>query len=703
MNGWAAPGRDQRINPGDRSLDGSAWRIRQTSFAPRSDGRLPVEIDCSREKVRIKRHILQNDDQVQFLHSVVADLERLPYHAALTTTIARVRDRILHLQFGDDAAPHDGQEAGPSASDTGDTAETEAPAEQQVPDTQVGFRKFRDPSLLTALEHLAWGRTSGKCFPHKACGCKHRRHHAEPHAEGMPSMLGRHIDAGGAEAAVPDPDDARKLVHFHIQHLAWHHNCWHSPTFLAECETFWATGTYNHPLWLALYLSVLSATVFGTQHSEKAKAAIGVDTARLPSTQQLFSSMITVLYRHHFLQDLTLYSVQAIAISTEVAHNLGESELNATLIYAGIRISECLGLHRIDDPPALAGSTEDWETRVEREVGKRVWCQLTIQDHFAIPFTETYGISPGQVSTSYPSNADDRDLVHQPENVPTVSSYCRNLVQLAVLMPELADGLGTAKQQLPLKQQYDHVLHMDRRVREVVNQFPPFFLKGDLEPEASIPWLQIARKSLAITAAEKIIMIHRPFLFRSFQAPAYAFTRKTCTAAATTILREHNALTEADEVSIWTHTAFCITAAVILCLEIYSTPGSDTTTAEHHRETVRAARQRLASRSGDLLAQRGVTLVDVLLNEGSQYGEQALDQRVSMGFDWIASVLYPAKNTSSGGVSAEQLMFAQDSHGPGPGSDFSPGAWASSDVGVGAGFDVWFNSVFFDNAQDMVL
>lgn len=86
-----------------------------------------------------------------------------------------------------------------------------------------------------------------------------------------------------------------------------------------------------------------------------------------------------------------MYSVQAIAISTEVAHNLGLSNLNAVLSSAGVRIAQCLGLHKIADGPSLSvDPSEVWHEIIERETGKRVWCQLVIQDHFAIPFTDSY-------------------------------------------------------------------------------------------------------------------------------------------------------------------------------------------------------------------------------------------------------------------------------------------------------------------------
>lgn len=88
----------------------------------------------------------------------------------------------------------------------------------------------------------------------------------------------------------------------------------------------------------------------------------------------------------------SVYSIQAIALSTRVAHSLGRSDLNATLLGASIRIAHCMGLHEIEEPEPLSMSTdEDWYQTVEAQVGRRCWLQMIIQDYFQIPFTNTYG------------------------------------------------------------------------------------------------------------------------------------------------------------------------------------------------------------------------------------------------------------------------------------------------------------------------
>lgn len=629
-----------------------------------------LQLQCYRETVRLKRSVVQHESQIEFLEEIASDLEGSAHHPDLITTIGKLKARIQTLQFGDEQNTALGAGGETPVTDVQETSPVSAQDAERVVRTGL---PDGDPSLITALEHLAWGRVSRNCFPHRTCRCEHRK----------VALPGVQISQEMGLPLMPGHQDARSLVQFHLRHLSWHHNCLHGPTFSAQCETFWSSGVVDHPLWLALYFSVLSATVFAIQNSQKSKNLVELGDG-LPPAPELFSSMTSVLFRFQFLSDLSIYSAQAIAISTEVAHNLGQSQLNATLFNAAVRIAECLGLHRIEDT-----GEEDWEAKVERETGKRVWCQVTIQDHFAIPFTESYTISPGHVSTTLPSNADDHDLVEQPENVPTVSSYVRVLSKMASLMPEMLDGLGPAKSARPLQEQYMHILSIDRRMRETVKTFPSFFLRQDSEKELQFPWLGVARKSLAITAAEKIIMIHRPFLFRSFQMPLYAFTRKTCTAAATTILREHEALVVADDLSIWTHTAFCITAAVILCFEIYQGLEAHPSLTEGHRETVLATRSRLVTRTSDLLAQRGVVLIDSLLDQ-RQHNPSAAGASM-VDFDYIAAALYP----SSSGQAQKQGM-AGDETTIANGSQL--GDFTADQGYIDAGFDSWFNEMFLDNS-----
>lgn len=113
-------------------------------------------------------------------------------------------------------------------------------------------------------------------------------------------------------------------------------------------------------------------------------------------------------------------------------------------------------------------------------------------------------------------------------------------------------------------------------------------------------------------------MIHRSFLLKSFQSPAYLFTKTTCISAAMTILREHEQIASAgsDCPPIWVHSAFCVTAIVVICLNIlYCHASMAQDTKEHYQTLIMKARTRLSRYSNNTMARRGVFLVDAMLDE----------------------------------------------------------------------------------------
>lgn len=113
-------------------------------------------------------------------------------------------------------------------------------------------------SELRTIELLAWGRHGGTCYPHRTCQCRSVRPYAEitsinvdPQWSGMQKSL----YTLPPHLTLPT-EQAREMMRFHFEYILWHHNVFHAPTFLEQCEDFWTHGTVTHPLWMALYLSV---------------------------------------------------------------------------------------------------------------------------------------------------------------------------------------------------------------------------------------------------------------------------------------------------------------------------------------------------------------------------------------------------------------------------------------------------------------
>ncbi|CZR59837.1 uncharacterized protein PAC_09731 [Phialocephala subalpina] len=532
-------------------------------------------VECTRERVLISHAIAKHRSELSFLRQLK---EKLHTSQVTVNDLANeISKRISSLEAGNpgaieilpDSARQDKKAPGtilPAGVPVNEASRTSNDTSDKAPEY----------AATVTLESLAWGRYYGGCYPHRRCNCYSYRSSSEmisigsdpkSPASSLPNPSNQARAFTSDAVLLPSIPDSVKLVNFHVSHLAWHHGILHTPTFLEQCGVYWSTITYRHPLWMALYLSVLSSTTWSVQNSERLRDALGISVAEhVP--RQLFEAMVETLYFEKFLEAVSMYSVQAIVLSTEVAHNLGFSDLNASLLASAIRLSQCMGLHKITEPSlSEINGSEQWHEAIEREVGKRVWCQIVIQDHFGLCFTDSYNINPKHCLTELPKNCDDYDLEELSENVPTITSYIRTLAKIAKLVPRLFDELGPLWSRKPVREQYQDVIKGDRDMRSLVGDIPSFLLREDIADQMiDKPWLDIARRSLAITAAEKLLYPEDESNHgRQDKVPLVGNQRK-------------------------------------------------------YHDLVNNARERLASRQGDIIAKRGVRLIDKMLSVGGLTG-----------------------------------------------------------------------------------
>lgn len=317
-------------------------------------------------------------------------------------------------------------------------------------------------------------------------------------------------------------------------------------------------------------------------------------------------------------------------------------------------------------------------------------------------------ISPSHYSTELPLNCDDEDLVPRDDSILTTCSYTRTVGKESRLMVPLSDGLGPLSNRRPMKDIYRHVLESDQKMRDLATNFPWFLLREpsqDTDLPALPRWLPTARRTLAISAADKIVMIHRPVLLESFRAPDFPMTRVTCIAAAMTILREHEYATSEnqDTLSIWTQSAFCGTAAIVLGLELLYRRAHTDDQSSRYRHLLKKAAERLRRRRVDILATRLAQLIDVLLAAEEEivvrvmrdYDSSSLEARQRDAADEFIS----SQEMLSQYFSLEQQQQRQSSAGADIGSVVLTNTnehgyldmLSQYDMGE---FDEWFNAIF---------
>lgn len=341
-------------------------------------------------------------------------------------------------------------------------------------------------NLATIVEGLAWGRHQCVSYPHRHCS-RIETSSNQPLSGALSMNL---------LAELPDIPTARQLVDFHVRFLSWSHNVLHAPTFLRQCETFWTSATVEDGQWLAVYCAVLSSSAWSILNCRK--CVYDVDVINFaPSTRRMFDLMMDILNSEQFMSRHTIFSIQAICISGLVGNVFGKSDLLNTLVNAAIRIAQCLGLHKIPDEEA----GEVWEDTLDREVGRRIWWKLVEMDYHSTPYTGSCSINAGHFTTRLPLNCNDGDLVGHDESYLTTSTYSIIMSKMSLCIPKLLDGISKSDD---VASRYEHVISIDRQMRKVVTKIPSAILRDHGASGKGPEWLTLARRTLAITAADKV-------------------------------------------------------------------------------------------------------------------------------------------------------------------------------------------------------
>lgn len=248
----------------------------------------------------------------------------------------------------------------------------------------------------------------------------------------------------------------------------------------------------------------------------------------------------------------TRYAVQAIATLNMCAHILGHSNEQFVLAGEAIKMSQSLGLHliRTESIEILSSSSEeDRQVVLNNEVNRRLFCQLCVQDWFSMPSTGVSTVHPREFITGKPDDRDYLTMERLSAGEPTYVSYNNYLYDIATLIADLCIRLARCNTDFT---RYETVMLADSRVRDLATKGRPPYFDVTVGIDPAWPyWMPWARRSLTIAFAHKIIIIHRSFLARSFSNANFAHSRKSCVAAAKTIINEASRDRDETEPIIW--------------------------------------------------------------------------------------------------------------------------------------------------------
>lgn len=486
----------------------------------------------------------------------------------------------------------------------------------------------------SVLEFLTWGRSKLSDYDLKALDLL-----KEPHQTGnagLPKDNGSDWDIsnghGGTGAAqvsflqllLPNRTQVFQLVDYHISSILWYHGCFHGPTFYEELKEVYkgpsGLQVRNMDLrWTGLLFAIMAGSM--TCANEQIASSWGFKRSeRAKLTRQWYKATVTCLnladymWRHH------IYSVEAITVLTMSAHILGFSNTQSTLLGAAVKIAQGLGLQRLGPEEEFNGGSgtstpmacASKDRAIKRETGRRLWQQLCIQDWFSIPFSEMYSIQRIHFTTLKPLSCDDLTMQPLSDDVPSMTSFPNFLATIASLMPQMHDAIISSN---TLYTKYEQVLDYDAQMRSLATEGLPraFNMREPIQPDwpAWVPW---ARRSLTICFAHKIIMVHRAFLGRSFTEQTFDFTRRTCMAAAKTILKEARQAYDEEGPMLWIDQAFMVAGGITLALDIFHRRPNEPE-FEEHRKLVDNTISMLGKFEHSMIAMRGIRLLSSLLAE----------------------------------------------------------------------------------------
>ncbi|KAM0748591.1 hypothetical protein T439DRAFT_358473 [Meredithblackwellia eburnea MCA 4105] len=426
--------------------------------------------------------------------------------------------------------------------------------------------------------------------------------------------------AASLSALLPPYAQSQAIINHSLSNVSWYHSAVHTPTFLEEIRTFWESGEERcdkvNQSWLALFFAQLCG---GIKHMTKKELH---DLVRLTEEEAAllskthFNAALCCLYRSNFVECHSLWALQTIVVLALTGQDEGLSNLFPTLISTGVAIAQDMGFHRLSDESFLH-ATEGLSPRakaqalVEHEVKKRVFWGLTAQDWFSIPFAKKSCVHPSQVTTPYPANATDEDLLtgvmtNRDRSHYTVVGNLLNWLPFARALHDTFEHLDANT-----NPSYQFLLDEDQKMQDIIAN-PPAWMRSDGPTDGMPPCFNWVRTTFRISSAHKVLTLHRPFFNLSFKDARYQSSRVQVLAASRTILQEAALLTEMPA-GFWTIPYHISAAASVVCLDLFQS-GSQPRVLEEERAEVKRALAALRT-SSSAIAVRGVALIESLLSE----------------------------------------------------------------------------------------
>ncbi|KAI0852890.1 fungal-specific transcription factor domain-containing protein [Daldinia vernicosa] len=307
----------------------------------------------------------------------------------------------------------------------------------------------------------------------------------------------------------------------------------HAPTFQAQLRAHWQDPSKSTITWIGLLYSMLCLAML-SYHK------VGDE----PPEWKGRSLELAAEYRLRTVQCLVVADYTKpveYTVETLILYLFGEysSRWDADFslwIITGIiaKLAFRMGYHR----------DADWfpsVTPFQGEMRRRTWALIRMSDIiFSYQISLPASIHKHDTDTKLPHNIFDEEFGPNSKTLPpsrpmVEPSPIAYMISKTKLCIELGNVLHSVSR-VGKPVSYDDILQHDKKLREILDEFPPHLKIRPLDGSHDPVTLIIARFNLDILYQKIMCMLHRKHMLRARQNPRYAHSRRSAIEASLEIL-----------------------------------------------------------------------------------------------------------------------------------------------------------------------
>jgi hypothetical protein len=340
----------------------------------------------------------------------------------------------------------------------------------------------------------------------------------------------------GDEAAImnllPTRDIADRQVNLYIKTFETTYRILHVPTFMEEYNKYW-DDPQNARRGFVRLLFVVIASV-SCLCPRETTSYVGDSSQEREKAIRLIDSSDSWLEKQSLKHpDLTIFQIRCLSL---IAKQMNQIEMKAYYTYAGtlLRSGVTAGLHR--DPDLMSKNPSSFD----KEMRRRIFATML---ELELQASIDRGLPSMSTSIPFdccaPSNLNDSDFGPACESLPpprpseefTDGSYL-NLSRRSIALRIHINALVN-DQTSPMR--YQDILPLHNKVMQQLEDLPRW---------SDAYNTSFAQTLLDIQIRQNLLLLHAPFAQRKTYSSCHEYSRTICLNAASSLINQHNQLTE---------------------------------------------------------------------------------------------------------------------------------------------------------------